>query len=151
MYSLGCPPSIQGVFVAQIRPFAGVRFSRRGGADISKLIAPPYDVLNEQDRTRLQAADAHNIVNVDLPHIPPKTAGPDELYDKANIALRTWLKLGVLARDGRPALYPYTQTYDHGGRTFHRRRFITLVRPTPFRHRPGLPHEKTHDWPVADP
>jgi uncharacterized protein (DUF1015 family) len=136
--------------VAQIRPFAGVRFSRKRGADISKLIAPPYDVLTEEDRARLQAADSHNIVNVDLPHIPPKTAGPDEVYDKANIALQMWLKLGVLERDGRPALYPYTQSYDHGGRTFHRRGFITLVRLSPFGEGQVIPHEKTYAGPIGD-
>ena len=57
--------------MAQIRPFAGVHYSKGRGADASRVIAPPYDVLDEQDRARLQARDPHNIVYVDLPHVPP--------------------------------------------------------------------------------
>lgn len=136
--------------MAQIRPFAGVRFTKKNGADISRLIAPPYDVLSEQDRANLQARDAHNIVNVDLPHVPPKSAGPDEVYDKANINLQAWLSTGVLQRDRRPCLYPYMQTYDHGGRSFHRRGFIALVRLSPFGEGQVVPHEKTHAGAIED-
>lgn len=136
--------------MAQIRPFRGVHFANRGGHDISKLIAPPYDVLGEQDRANLQAKDPHNIVTIDLPHVPPKSAGPDALYDKANITLQSWLKSGVLERDARPALYPYTQSYEHGGRTFHRRGLIALVRLSPFGEGHVVPHEKTHAGAIED-
>lgn len=136
--------------MAQIRPFAGIRFARKNGTDISRLIAPPYDVLSEQDKAALQALDAHNIVHIDLPHVPPKAAGPDEVYDKANINLQAWLNSGVLQRDRRPGLYPYTQTYEHGGRSFHRRGFIALVRLSPFGEGQVVPHEKTHAGAIED-
>jgi len=136
--------------VAQIRPFRGVHFSKKRGRDVSPLIAPPYDVLTEKDRARLQAQDPHNVVSVDLPHVPPKTAGPDELYDKANITLQSWLSTGVLETDGRRALYPYTQSYEHGGRTFHRRGFIALVRLSPFGDGHVVPHEKTYAGAIED-
>ena len=136
--------------MAQIRPFAGVHFSKSHGAEISRLIAPPYDVLNEQDRARLQAGDPHNIVYVDLPHLPAKAAGPDEAYDGANINLQAWLRSGVLERDHRAALYPYTQSFEHGGRTFHRRGFIGLVRLSPFGEGQVVPHEKTYKGPIED-
>lgn len=136
--------------MAQIRPFRGVHFAKRNGRDISNLIAPPYDVLGESDRAKLQARDPHNIVAVDLPHVPPKSAGPDELYDRANINLQSWLKTGVLERDVRPALYPYTQSYEHGGRTFHRRGFIALVRLSPFGEGHVVPHEKTYAGAIED-
>ena len=136
--------------MAQIRPFAGVHFSKRRGSDISNLIAPPYDVLNEQDRTRFQSRDPHNIVTVDLPHVPPKSAGPDEAYEKANINLQAWLHSGVLERDHRPALYPYAQSYEHNGRMFHRRGFICLVRLSPFGEGQVVPHEKTYAGAIED-
>jgi uncharacterized protein (DUF1015 family) len=136
--------------VAQIRPFKGVHFSRRRGSDISALIAPPYDVLTEADRSKLQAKDLHNIVSVDLPHVPPKSAGPDEVYDKANINLQAWLKSGILEKDARPALYPYAQSYEHAGRTFHRRGFIALVRLSPFGEGQVVPHEATYAGAIED-
>ena len=136
--------------MARIRPFAGVHFSSQRGADVSSRIAPPYDVLNEQDRARLQARDPHNIVNVDLPHVPPKSAGPDEVYHKANINLQAWLSGGVLERDPRPMLYPYSQTFEHGGRTFHRRGLIALVQLSPFGQGEVVPHEKTYAGAIED-
>ena len=136
--------------MAQIRPFSGIHFSKKNGADVSRLIAPPYDVLDVAGRSRLQANDPHNIVNIDLPHLPAKTAGPDEVYDRANITMQAWLRSGILDRDTRRALYPYAQSYVHGGRTFHRRGFIALVRLSPFGEGEVVPHEKTYKGPIED-
>ena len=118
--------------------------------DLSKLIAPPYDVLDERGKAALQARHPNNIVNIDLPHLPPKTVGPDEVYERANVTLQAWLKAGILKRDVRPATYAYSQTFDHGGRTHHRRGFITLVRLSPFGEGHVIPHEKTYKGPIED-
>jgi uncharacterized protein (DUF1015 family) len=135
--------------VAQIRPFAGIHYAKKLGTDVSRLIAPPYDVLNEKDRAALQAKDPHNIVFVDLPHLPAKTAGPDEVYEKSNITLQSWLRSGIVEKN-RAALYPYTQSFEHNGRTFHRRGFIALVRLSPFGEGQVVPHEKTYKGPIED-
>src|SRR5947207_15529270 len=93
--------------VAQIRPFQGIRFGK-SFKDLSNLIAPPYDVLNEQQKAALQAKHPNNIVTVDLPWMPPKSVGPDGAYEKANLTLQAWLSGGILQQDKRRALYPYT-------------------------------------------
>jgi uncharacterized protein (DUF1015 family) len=136
--------------MAHIRPFAAIRYARRPGVDLSKLIAPPYDVLDERGKTALQAKHPHNIVTVDLPHLPPKTVGPDATYEQAAITLRSWLDSGILIQDPRPALYPYTQSYEHLGRMYHRRGFLTLVRLSPFGAGHVVPHEKTYGAPIED-
>jgi len=117
--------------------------------ELSRLIAPPYDVLDEAGKAKLQAKHPNNIVTVDLPFLPPKSVGPDAVYAKADTTLQSWLSSGVLVQDARPALYAYAQSYEHGGRTFHRRGFIALVKLTPF----GvdvIPHEKTYKGPIED-
>jgi uncharacterized protein (DUF1015 family) len=136
--------------VAHIRPFAAVRYAHRPDLDLSKLLAPPYDVLDEKGKAELVARHPNNVVSVDLPWLPPKSVGPDEAYVNANIALRSWLAAGILARDHRPALYPYMQSYDHGGRTHHRKGFICLVRLSPFGQGQVVPHEQTYDAPIED-
>ena len=118
--------------MAQIRPFSGIRYASKLNNLFDDLIAPPYDVLDESGKKRLQNRHPNNIVNVDLPFMPPKAAGPVEVYQQAARALRAWLDAGVLHRDPRPALYPYSQTYQHGERTFHRRGVIALVKLSPF-------------------
>ncbi len=136
--------------MAHIRPFAGIRYAQKLADHFSNLIAPPYDVLDERGRSELQAKHSRNIVNIDLPHMPPKAAGPDEVYQAANATLKAWIAEGTLARDPRPALYPYSQTYKHGQRTFHRRGFIALVRLSPFGAGEVVPHEKTYKGPIED-
>ncbi len=135
--------------MAQIRPFAGIRYARGKDSDLSNLIAPPYDVLDDAQKAALQTKHPNNIVTVDLPFMPPKSVGPDEVYQQADTTIQSWLAAGILKKDTRAAMYPYMQTYDLGGRTHHRRGFIALVRLTPF----GvdvMPHEKTHKGPIED-
>jgi uncharacterized protein (DUF1015 family) len=136
--------------VAHLRPFNAIRFSRRDGADVSNLIAPPFDVQDEGSKAALQAKDPHNIVSVDLPHLPPKAAGPAEKYEVANTTLEAWLNRGVLIQDHRPAFYPYTQTYEQHGKTYHRRAFFALVRLSPFGQGQVVPHEKTYQGAIED-
>jgi uncharacterized protein (DUF1015 family) len=133
-----------------IRPFSAIRYPRRDHADVSNLIAPPYDVLHDEDKAALQAKDGHNIVTIDLPHLPPKTVGPDAAYEKSNATLQAWLREGILARDSRPGLYPYCQSYDLNGRAFHRRGFFALVKLSPFGAGEVVPHEKTHKEAIED-
>ncbi len=134
--------------MASIRPFAGIRYAK--GADISSLIAPPYDVLNEQGKAALQAKHLNNIVTIDLPHLPAKSVGPDETYSGANNTLQAWLKAGILKQDDRKAFYPYAQSYVHAGRTYHRRGFLALVRLSPFGAGHVVPHEKTYASAIED-
>ena len=136
--------------MAHIRPFSAIRYASRPDLDISKVIAPPYDVLDDAGKAALQAKHPHNIVSVDFPYTVPKTAGPDAVYDGATITFEAWQRAGILKRDTRPALYPYTQSYQHNGRTLHRRGFIALVRLSPFGQGQVVPHEKTYKGPIED-
>ena len=136
--------------MADIRPFSAIRYVAKMGFPFSDVIAPPYDVLNAADKAALQAKHPNNIVNVDLPFMPPKSIGPDEVYDGANITLQAWLDAKILQRDRRPALYPYTQSYDLHGKTYHRRGFMCLVRLSPFDGGHVVPHELTHAGPIED-
>jgi uncharacterized protein (DUF1015 family) len=136
--------------MAHIRPFAAVHYARVADLDLSRLIAPPYDVLDEKGKADLQAKHPHNIVTIDLPHLPPKTVGPDSVYEQANTTLQSWFNAGILIQDPRPAFYPYTQSYTHHGRNFHRKGFIALVRLSPFGKGEVVPHEKTYQGPIED-
>lgn len=134
----------------QIRPFAAIRFARSLGPDISNLIAPPFDVLDEVSKAQLQAKQPNNIVTIDLPYLPPKAVGPDEVYARANTTLQSWLSAKILERSTRPAIYPYTQSFDHNGRTYHRRGFFAAVKISPFGQGQVVPHEKTYREAIED-
>ncbi|MEE8170745.1 MAG: DUF1015 domain-containing protein, partial [Phycisphaerae bacterium] len=133
--------------MAQIRPFRAIRYPDR---DISNRIAPPYDVLDRADKQALLARNDRNIVAIDLPHVPPKQAGPPETYEHAAMLLRQWLADGALRQDEHPALYVYHQTFAHGGRTYTRRKFFARLRIEEFGAGSVYPHEQTFGGPKAD-
>ncbi len=134
----------------QIRPFTALRYSRSRDLDLSRLIAPPFDVLDAAGKAALTARSPNNIVAVDLPHLPAKTVGPDEAYARAAVTFSAWQSAGILERDHRPSFYPYTQIYSVGDREFHRRGFVALVRITPFGAGDVVPHEKTYKEAIVD-
>ncbi len=136
--------------MATIRPFAALRYNKTKNYNYSDLIAPPYDVLSDDAKAALVAKHPNNIVSIDLPHLPAKSVGPDEAYARAASTLQEWIAADVLVRDRRSATYPYSQSYEHNGRTFHRKGFITLVQLSPFGDGHVVPHEKTYPEAIVD-
>ena len=132
----------------ELRALHAIRydFSRFRG-DVGAVLAPPYDVLDQGDKDELLAKSENNIVALDLPHLPPKTAGPSEVYDRAARHMNEWLESGVLIREQRPALYAYHQVFQHAGETYKRRMLIARLRLEPFEKGVILPHEKTFGGP----
>ena len=133
--------------MAQIEPFRAIRYTQ---ADISDLIAPPYDILSDADKQALLGKDSHNIVAIDLPHMPPKSAGPAKVYDKAGGELTSWFDIHTLARDILPAIYVYHQTYTLGGKTLTRKKFFARLRLEQFGSGSVFPHEQTFGGPKED-
>lgn len=133
--------------MAQIEPFTAIRYTC---SEVSHLIAPPYDVLDERDKEALLAKDDHNIVAVDLPHVPPKSAGPDIVYERAAGELTSWLDIRCVARDPEPALYVYHQTYKLGGKTLTRKTFFARLRLEAFGQGGVFAHEQTFGGPKED-
>jgi len=116
--------------------FRGERY--RETERLSRLIAPPYDVIDAARRARLAALDAHNIVHLMLPEAP---AGGDR-YAWAAEQLATWRRRGVLARDAEPAVYVMAQGTRLGV-------FVALAAEG-YESRRVRPHERTHAGPKAD-
>lgn len=137
--------------MADFHPFRAIRYNiDRLGSDWSALIAPPYDVLTADDKASLIAKSASNIVTIDMPFVPPTSAGPVEVYNQANITLQKWLADGILVRDPEPALYVYHQTYTVGGHTCTRRKILLAMRLEEFGKGTVYPHELTHGGPKED-
>ncbi len=130
-----------------IRPFRAIRYTAR---DLAALLAPPYDVLTADDKATLLRRDRRNFVAVDLPHVPPKSAGPDSAYQDAARTIDTWLADGTLQRDPLPAIYVYHQRYQHDGERFLRRMFFARLRLEPFGSGSVFPHEQTFGGPKED-
>jgi len=135
----------------EVLPFRATRYDfRRCDGNLSTLIAPPYDVLESADKDALLRKSDRNIVAVDLPHLPPKSAGSPEAYARSAKLLHDWLTDGTLVHESHPALYVYHQEYEHAGRQYVRRKFIARLRLQPFSAGVVLPHEQTFGGPKED-
>ncbi|HZE94471.1 MAG TPA: DUF1015 domain-containing protein, partial [Gemmatimonadales bacterium] len=131
-----------------VAPFRGERFA--DVARLSRLIAPPYDVIDPAERARLAALDADNIVHVMLPEAAP--GQPDEdRYRAAAGLLAKWRRTGVLTRDREPVLYVLAQDFTlPGGEKCTRRGVFAAVAAEGYEPRRVRPHERTHAGPKAD-
>ena len=137
--------------MSTIRPFTALRYATSADrCDISSRLAPPYDVLDQAGKNALLAGDPLNFVEVDLPHLPPKSAGPPEVYQAARNTLQQWLHDGTMVRDSEPALYVYHQRYTHAGTAYTRKMFFARLRLEPFGEGSIFPHERTFGGPKED-
>ncbi|HNO80034.1 MAG TPA: DUF1015 domain-containing protein [Phycisphaerae bacterium] len=135
----------------EVAPFRALRYDfDRFGGDLSGVLAPPYDVLDKSDKDALLAKDEHNIVAVDLPHIPPKDEGPQQAYLDAQFNLESWTAQGILIQEETPAVYAYNQTFEIDGKKHTRHQIIVAARLHEFSEGLILPHEETFGGPKAD-
>jgi uncharacterized protein (DUF1015 family) len=136
--------------MVDIKPFRAVRYRADQGGDLSKVIAPPYDVITPAMQSALYERHPQNIVRVDLTRPEPGEA-EDGKYARADHMLKDWLTHGVLAQDDRPAFYVLAQTFtgpDGVQRT--RTGFFSRARLVRFDEGQILPHERTLKGPKID-
>jgi len=127
----------------QLRPFRGVRYAAH--ADLARVIAPPYDVIDDAQQQALEARDEHNVVRVILPREPQDRSV--DRYTSAAHLFDHWLSEGFLIVDGSPALYVYQQT--RAGQVIQRG-LVGAVVMQPLDGGVILPHENVRVGPVED-
>jgi len=136
--------------MADIHPFRALRYDVAQVGDISDVVAPPYDVINEQMQTELYEKHPCNAVRLILNRTEPGDAGTDDKYERAANFLKRWINDGLLSRDREEALYVYHQEFDWAGQHFVRKGFLCRVRLEEFGKGKIFPHEQTMSGPKAD-
>jgi uncharacterized protein (DUF1015 family) len=127
--------------VADIQPLRTLRYDPAVAGPLGDLIAPPYDVIDDDQRAELAARNEHNVVRVDLP----------ESYDDAARLLDDWRREGALVQEDQPAMWAVRQDYtapDGSART--RTGFFARVRVEDYGAGRIRPHERTHPGPKED-
>lgn len=135
-----------------VHPFRAVQYNQ-GRGDVSELIAPPYDVLDLSAKQALLDRNSHNIVGIDLPHVPAKELGPEKAYAKAGKDYRDMLSDGALSQRETPAIFAYRQSFDFEGENYQRCGMVANLDTVPFGNREGggiLAHEQTFGGPKED-
>jgi uncharacterized protein (DUF1015 family) len=131
--------------VAEVLPLQALHYDL-DRVRLADVVAPPYDVIDAEQREALVARSEHNVVELDLPIDP---AGGDP-YGYAARLLAKWVEDGILTRDAEPAIWALEQEYaGPDGSRLTRRGFLARVRLAPYGE--GIrPHERTQPGPRED-
>jgi uncharacterized protein (DUF1015 family) len=121
--------------MARIRPFRALRYDV---PDLAAVVAPPYDVISNEDRADYLARSPYNVVHLTLP----------DSEEQAARDLAAWQEEGVLVRDPEPSYWWLAQEYvGPDGVSRRREGFVASLRAEPYENRVILPHERTHAGP----
>src|SRR5215208_4451808 len=131
--------------MATIEPFRALHYDIDRVGGLQDVVAPPYDVIDAQQRAELLTRSPYNVVEIDLPQ------GGGDPYAHAADVLERWRRDGVLVRDDEPALWALEQDYtgpDGQRRTRHG--FFARVKVEDYGPGRIRPHERTHPGPKED-
>src|SRR3954451_22687924 len=133
--------------MADVQALRALHYDLGVVGSLQSVIAPPYDVIDPEQRAALAARSPHNVVNVDLPQAP---LGGDA-YEEAARLLELWKRQGAVVRDDTPALWALQQDYTGpDGRQLTRRGIFARVRVEEYGPGRIRPHERTHPGPKED-
>lgn len=140
----GAATCYQGA-VPRFEPFPVVRYGTER-VSLDDVVAPPYDVIGDDERHRLEARSPYNVVRVDLSQ---DTDGTDR-YEVARSRFEQWLAEGVLVTEPEPAFYVYRMGFhDDSGRSRQTAGVIGALGLAPS-DGSVLPHERTMGKPKDD-
>jgi len=104
--------------MAQIRPFEGYRFNAEIVGNLDSVVAPPYDVIREEQQKQLYEQSPYNIVRLILGRQHSNDTEKDNRYTRAKRDYELWREEGILRQDDAPALYVIRHTYSQQGRSY---------------------------------
>jgi uncharacterized protein (DUF1015 family) len=120
--------------VAEVRPFRALRYDESKAGPLEHVVAPPYDVLSEEQRQDHRARSQYNVVHLTLP----------ESEEQAARDFDAWRREGVLVEE-EPAFWALEQEYvGPDGVARVRRGIVASLKAEPYEQGVVLPHERTH-------
>ncbi|HTZ88115.1 MAG TPA: DUF1015 domain-containing protein [Solirubrobacteraceae bacterium] len=131
--------------MADVQPLRALHYDPAVAGPLADVVAPPYDVIDANQRAALIERSPFNVVAVDLPQ------GEPDPYAMAREQFQSWQAGGALVRDEQPALWAHTQDYTGpDGQRRTRRGFFCRVRIEGYGPGRVRPHERTHPGPKED-
>lgn len=130
--------------MALIAPLRGVLYNPKVIGDLSRVVTPPYDVIDEYGQEGYYRLHPYNIIRLDFGKTYPEDTAENNRYTRAARELDRWVKDRILIRDRQAALYPYRIHFSipgQGPRVLNG--FIALLGLEPFGSGKVRPHEMT--------
>jgi uncharacterized protein (DUF1015 family) len=140
--------------MARIYPFRALRYDT-ARVRMEDVVTQPYDKITPEMQQRYYERSPYNLIRIILGKHEPGDTEPQEFlppgdhahncYTRAAEYLNEWRHERILAEEGEPALYGYSQTYQVPitGETRERRGFIALGHLYDYADKVVYRHEQT--------
>lgn len=135
--------------MVDVRAFRGIEYDISKVGDLSKVIAPPFDVISPSLQRELHKLHPANVVRLILPMEGAFYEGTSDRYQSARSFLENWLREGILIEREEPAIYLMSQTFDFKGE-ITRWGFIATIKLEELDKGIVIPHEDTLSKPKED-
>lgn len=129
--------------MAVVIPFQGILYNKDKINDFSQVVAPPYDVICNDENEILRNRHPQNVVRLILCPPSDKSGDSHEFYQSSANRFREWIADRTLISDNDPALYLTSVDFSIEGKQYRRYGFIAYVKLEPFENKVVLPHERT--------
>lgn len=130
--------------MADIKPFAGLRYNTEIVGDLTSVTTPPYDVISPEEQERFYRMHPFNVIRLEYGKDLPEDDENHNKYTRAAKFLNEWIESGVLKFEDKESLYIYGQEFTApDGRRLSYKGLMCLVKLEEFEKGVILPHEET--------
>ena len=129
--------------MAEVIPFRGILYNTRKIDNLADVVAPPFDVISEQEQIQFHERHPQNIIRLTLGKITENDTSTDNRYTRAAECLNRWFSDDIILLDKDPAFYLTSMEFSFEGNRVTRYGLIGLIRLEPFEKGIILPHERT--------
>ncbi len=133
----------------EVKPFKAFRYNPQVVGDVGRCIAPPYDVISDDEQERLHSRSKYNVAYITRGKTNPSDNSEHNVYTRAAEYLQRWIADGVLKQDDKDTIYGYIQDFELDGVAFQRLSFIALGKLEDFG-KTVRPHEQVFEKPLTD-
>jgi len=149
--------------MANIIPFRGIFYNQEKIRELSRVVAPPYDIISGEAQERYYEMSQYNVIRLILGKDFPGDNEANNRYTRAGQFFQRWLEEGILIRDESPSIYLLEEEYElrsdifgevetstGKGKIINRRGLIALAQLEDFSKGIVRPHEATMAEPKRD-
>jgi uncharacterized protein (DUF1015 family) len=139
---LGCYKKAS-IYMAEVQPLRGLRYSQEKAKDLAQVITPPYDIISKEAQQRYYERHPYNIIRLEFGTPQDTDTNLNNVYTRAAATFSEWRLQQVMQQEEQPCYYLYQQTFTHNKQAYTRTSLLARVRLEPWENRVVLPHENT--------
>lgn len=129
--------------MAEIIPFRGILYNPRKINEMADIVAPPFDIISDQEQLEYHESHPHNIIRLTLGKTHESDTSTNNRYTRSADCFNKWLSEHIMELDKTPAFYLTAMEFPFENREVARYGLIALVGLEPFEKGVVLPHERT--------